>query len=76
MMPRLEHLKEDIAFEKQIFYILMAAGFAIIGWLFTNAEKLEIHLIHLGASAAVADGMMLAFLGRRVKNKIKEIESL
>jgi len=75
-MSRLDKLKEDIAFEKHIFYILLAAGLAIVGWIFSNAEVIKPHLLYIAGGGGMADGLALAFLGRRIKNKIRELEDL
>lgn len=75
-MTRIDKLKEDIAFEKQVFFMFFAAGFAILGWLFSNATKAELHLVYIAGVAAMIDVVVLAFFGRRIKNKIQELENL
>lgn len=75
-MARLQRLDHEIAYEKQILFLLFAAGLGIIGWLFSNAESVAPRLLYIAGGALVADGGILAILHRRIKNKMQEIEHL
>lgn len=75
-MTKLDKLKEDIAFEKQVFFLFFAAGFGILGWLFTNATTADRFLLYIAGAGEAVDVVILAYFGRRIKNKIQELETL
>ena len=75
-MSELDRLKDDIAFEKQIFFVLFAGGLAMLAWLFGNALKVEAIYVYVACAALALDAGVVAFLYRRVKNKIESLRDL
>lgn len=75
-MTRLDEVQAEIAFEKQVFFLLFVAGLACVGWVFTNVTRAEAVQVYVAVGAIVADGIALAILARRVKNKIKTLKDL
>ena len=75
-MTKAERLKEEISFEKQRYFILVAAGLGVLGWLFSNALKADLIYTVVAVSAVVVDGAALAFMERKIKNKIRALEEL
>lgn len=75
-MTKNEELREEIALEKQIFFVLFAAGIAILGWLFTNGLRVELVYSIIAVLTLMIDAVCAAFLFRRIKSKIKELGKL
>lgn len=49
-MAKIDRIREQIAYEKQAMFGLMAAEFAILGWLFVNFGTVGIAALCIAAS--------------------------
>jgi len=75
-MATLDHVKERIAYSKFWLGIMVVTNISVIGWLISAPESAERRTVVL---AIVGVGLLttgIAYLHRRIENRIDEISHL
>ncbi len=77
-MPRIDKIKEQIAWLKVVFGILSAVDVSLVGWLANNYDKVDINKtkIYLGTLIALLIAAVIVYVNKKAMKKIDELEDL
>jgi len=77
-MPKIDKIKEQIAWLKVVFGILSAIDVSLVGWLVNNYDKADINStkIYLGSAIAVLIAFVIIYVNKKAMKKIDELEDL
>ena len=75
-MSELEEKKAEIAFLEKLFFVGLAAMFAVVGWLATSYQTAEVWLLAVAGFSVLASAVVVLRVYRKIKVCIRELRDL
>ncbi len=75
-MSKLDEKKLEIDFLQKQFFVAIAVMFALLGWMGSNHQKLDILILGLSFIAFLISSIFVIITHKKIKSLIKEVSEL